>query len=63
MGTPANTKTTTISVCNGSAKTALLSKNKLTQQKIIGVVIQVLYGLSRFGSLTRKTMSPRTVRK
>ena len=43
-GTPARTNPTTTSVCTGCATTALDTKNKLTQQKQIGVVIHVLYG-------------------
>ena len=41
-GNPATINAITTTVCNGSAKTARLSKKRLTQQKITGVVIQHL---------------------
>lgn len=58
---PTTMNATTSSVCNGSANTALLNRKRLTQQKIMGVVIQVLYGRSRSGSRTRRMMRPSTV--
>ncbi len=62
-GTPAPTNTNTTIVWNGRANTARLSKNRLTQQKMMGVEIQVRYGRSRCGSLIRSTIRPSTVRK
>lgn len=41
-GTPAATNATTSIVCSGCAKTALLSRKRLTQQKMMGVAIHVL---------------------
>jgi hypothetical protein len=52
-----------MTVCSGCAITARLTRNKLTQQKMMGVVIHVRYGLSRWGSRIRKTIRPSTVRK
>lgn len=60
---PITMKATTSRVWRGSANTALLSKNKLTQQKMMGVVIHVLYGRSRSGSRTRRIIRPSTVWK
>lgn len=53
-------KAKTINAWNGFAKIALLSKNRLTQQKMIGVISQHLYGRSSSGSLTLNTISPTT---
>lgn len=62
-GIPAAINTTTMPACKGVAKTALDTKNKLTQQNIMGVVIQHLYGRSNCGSFTLRTMSPTTAVK
>ena len=60
---PATINATTINVCTGCANTARLSKNNDTQQKMIGVVIHVRYGLSSSGSFTRRMIRPKTARK
>jgi len=41
-GMPLSRKANTTSACSGFAKIALLTKNRLTQQKMTGVMIQHL---------------------
>jgi len=67
MKTPANI------ACNGAEKTPLDNKNNAAQQKMMGVVMNTLYGLllplllqrivnlSNFGSRTLRTITPNTV--
>jgi len=67
MNMPANI------ACNGAEKTPLDNKNSAAQQKMMGVVINTLYGLlltlplkripnlSNLGSRTLRTITPNTV--
>ena len=60
---PTRKNGTTAKLVQGSATKLRDSRKRLTQQKIIGVVIQHRYGRSKWGSCTRSTKRPSTARK
>jgi len=60
---PVKTNPRTASASSGAAMIGMSRRNNATAQNIRGVVIHVLYGLSKVGSLILKITRPRTVRK